>query len=141
MLARMFVPVPMEREGPDDRQCHPADPITDGRRPSAPESEGATRAGALEAEGVCAWFGGRLVLESVTLGMERSEVTALIGPSGCGKSTFLRILNRMHEVVPGAQLAGSVKLDGTTSTARASGPSTPGATSAWCSRSRTRSRP
>ncbi len=39
-------------------------------------------------------------------------MTALIGPSGCGKSTFLRILNRMHEVVPGAQLAGSVKLDG-----------------------------
>jgi phosphate transport system ATP-binding protein len=44
--------------------------------------------------------------------MEQSKVTALIGPSGCGKSTFLRILNRMHEVVPGAQLAGSVKLDG-----------------------------
>ena len=44
--------------------------------------------------------------------MEKSKVTALIGPSGCGKSTFLRILNRMHEVVPGAQLAGSVKLDG-----------------------------
>ena len=44
--------------------------------------------------------------------MERSKVTALIGPSGCGKSTFLRILNRMHEVVPGAQLAGSVELDG-----------------------------
>jgi len=69
-------------------------------------------AGQLEAEGVCAWFGGRLVLQSVTLLMERSLVTALIGPSGCGKSTFLRILNRMHEVVPGAQLAGSVKLDG-----------------------------
>jgi phosphate transport system ATP-binding protein len=69
-------------------------------------------AGELDAEGVCAWFGGRLVLELVDLTMERSKVTALIGPSGCGKSTFLRILNRMHEVVPGAQLAGSVKLDG-----------------------------
>ena len=44
--------------------------------------------------------------------MPRSMVTALIGPSGCGKSTFLRILNRMHELVPGAQLAGSVELDG-----------------------------
>jgi phosphate transport system ATP-binding protein len=52
------------------------------------------------------------VLETVNLTMEKSKVTALIGPSGCGKSTFLRILNRMHEVVPGAQLAGSVKLDG-----------------------------
>ena len=69
-------------------------------------------AGELVARGVCAWFGSRLVLEDVNLDMERSRVTALIGPSGCGKSTFLRILNRMHEVVPGAQLAGSVELDG-----------------------------
>ncbi len=52
------------------------------------------------------------MLETVDLTMEKSKVTALIGPSGCGKSTFLRILNRMHEVVPGAQLAGSVQLDG-----------------------------
>jgi phosphate transport system ATP-binding protein len=70
-------------------------------------------AGEIDAEGVHAWFSGRLVLEGVNLTMERSKVTALIGPSGCGKSTFLRILNRMHEVVPGAQLAGSVRLDGT----------------------------
>ena len=68
--------------------------------------------GHIDAEGVCAWFSGRLVLELVDLTMEKSKVTALIGPSGCGKSTFLRIMNRMHEVVPGAQLAGSVKLDG-----------------------------
>jgi phosphate transport system ATP-binding protein len=66
----------------------------------------------LATSGVCAWFSGRLVLESVSLTMERSRVTALIGPSGCGKSTFLRILNRMHELVPGAQLAGRVELDG-----------------------------
>ncbi len=66
----------------------------------------------LETYGVCAWFSGRLVLESVSLTMEPSQVTALIGPSGCGKSTYLRILNRMHELVPGAQLAGRVELDG-----------------------------
>jgi phosphate transport system ATP-binding protein len=66
----------------------------------------------LETHGVCAWFGGRLVLESVSLNMEPSSVMALIGPSGCGKSTYLRILNRMHELVPGAQLAGRVELDG-----------------------------
>jgi phosphate transport system ATP-binding protein len=72
----------------------------------------ATGAGELVARGVCAWFGNRLVLEGVDLDMERSRVTALIGPSGCGKSTFIRTLNRMHEVVPGAQLAGSVELDG-----------------------------
>jgi phosphate transport system ATP-binding protein len=78
--------------------------------PSVSVRSGQT-AGRLVAEGVCAWFGGRLVLETVSLEMEQSRVAALIGPSGCGKSTFLRILNRMHEVVPGAQLAGSVKLD------------------------------
>ena len=44
--------------------------------------------------------------------MHARQVTALIGPSGCGKSTFLRILNRMHEVIPGAQIAGRVELDG-----------------------------
>jgi len=43
--------------------------------------------------------------------MSARRVTALIGPSGCGKSTFLRILNRMHETIPGAALAGSVYLD------------------------------
>ncbi|HXW33484.1 MAG TPA: phosphate ABC transporter ATP-binding protein [Acidimicrobiales bacterium] len=69
-------------------------------------------AASLVANGVYAWFSGRLVLEGVDLRMERSSVTALIGPSGCGKSTFLRILNRMHELVPGAQLAGTVELDG-----------------------------
>jgi phosphate transport system ATP-binding protein len=44
--------------------------------------------------------------------MEARRVTALIGPSGCGKSTFLRVLNRMHEVIPGAAIAGRVELDG-----------------------------
>jgi phosphate transport system ATP-binding protein len=66
----------------------------------------------LEAVDVCAWFGSRLVLESVDLVMPANQVTALIGPSGCGKSTFLRILNRMHELVPSATLAGQVMLDG-----------------------------
>ena len=44
--------------------------------------------------------------------MPAGEVTALIGPSGCGKSTFLRLLNRMHELVPGAALDGEILLDG-----------------------------
>ena len=66
----------------------------------------------LESKGIHAWFGDRMVLEDVNLFMERTKVTALIGPSGCGKSTFLRILNRMHEIVPSAALAGAVELDG-----------------------------
>ena len=66
----------------------------------------------LEASNVSAWFGGHKVLERVSLHMEPGRVTALIGPSGCGKSTFLRILNRMHEMIKGAQLAGQVLLDG-----------------------------
>jgi phosphate transport system ATP-binding protein len=66
----------------------------------------------LVAEGVSAWFGEHQVLSDVDLRMEAGHVTALIGPSGCGKSTFLRILNRMHELIPGASLAGQVLLDG-----------------------------
>ena len=61
---------------------------------------------------VCAWFGPRMILEDVSLLMPARSVTALIGPSGCGKSTFLRILNRMHELVPGAALSGEVRLGG-----------------------------
>jgi len=84
-----------------------------GPVPPAPDSSGAmTTAGELEGRAVSAWFGDRKVLDRVDLVMRRHEVTALIGPSGCGKSTFLRILNRMHELVPIAAMAGEVLLDG-----------------------------
>src|SRR4051795_7749515 len=74
---------------------------------------GAQRAPAeLDARGVSAWFGSNKVLDRVSLTMPAGKVTALIGPSGCGKSTFLRILNRMHESVPSAKLAGEVHLNG-----------------------------
>ncbi|MEV4312595.1 phosphate ABC transporter ATP-binding protein [Actinocrispum sp. NPDC049592] len=66
----------------------------------------------LEAREISAWFGERKVLDRVSLNVPAGTVTALIGPSGCGKSTFLRILNRMHELVPGATLAGEVLLAG-----------------------------
>ena len=69
-------------------------------------------AATLEARDACAWFGDRLVLEGVDLVMPAGQVTALIGPSGCGKSTFIRMLNRMHELVPSAALSGQVLLDG-----------------------------
>jgi phosphate transport system ATP-binding protein len=64
------------------------------------------------AEAVSAWFGSRKVLERISLTMASGRVTALIGPSGCGKSTFLRTLNRMHELVPGAALSGAIRLNG-----------------------------
>ncbi|WP_373426985.1 phosphate ABC transporter ATP-binding protein [Microbacterium sp. SORGH_AS_0888] len=66
----------------------------------------------LDARLISAWFGEHQVLQDVSLRMPAGQVTALIGPSGCGKSTFLRILNRMHELVPSATLAGEVLLDG-----------------------------
>ena len=66
----------------------------------------------LEARGVHAWFSGKHVLDGISLDFWSGTVTALIGPSGCGKSTFIRTLNRMHEFIPGAQMAGEVLLDG-----------------------------
>ena len=59
-----------------------------------------------------AWFGARQVLMHVSLRAPSNAVTALIGPSGCGKSTFVRCINRMHEVVPGARSSGQVLLNG-----------------------------
>jgi phosphate transport system ATP-binding protein len=67
---------------------------------------------ALDARSISAWFGDHKVLDRVSLAMPARSVTALIGPSGCGKSTFLRILNRMHELVPSASLSGEVLLFG-----------------------------
>jgi len=66
----------------------------------------------LETRGINVWFGARHVLRDVSLQFPNNQVTALIGPSGCGKSTFIRTLNRMHELIPGAGLAGEVLLDG-----------------------------
>src|ERR1700690_247769 len=68
-------------------------------------------AAALEARDACAWFGDHLVLEGGHLVMPAGEVPGLIGPSGCGKSPFLRLLNRMHELIPGAALDGEILLD------------------------------
>lgn len=58
------------------------------------------------------YYGSFRAVEDVTMNVEPRSVTAFIGPSGCGKSTFLRTLNRMHEVIPGARVEGEVLLDG-----------------------------
>src|SRR5437868_2467015 len=65
----------------------------------------------VDVDGLNAWFGSFLALDDVTITIEPKQVTALIGPSGCGKSTFLRTINRLHEVVPGARAEGRVLLD------------------------------
>ena len=66
----------------------------------------------LEARDVSVWFNTRKVLEGVSMQFPKNSVTALIGPSGCGKSTFIRTLNRLHELLPGAALAGQVLYEG-----------------------------
>ena len=66
----------------------------------------------MAAQDVSVWFGKRKVLEGISIDFPKRSVTALIGPSGCGKSTFLRTLNRLHELIPGAALAGSVLYEG-----------------------------
>jgi phosphate transport system ATP-binding protein len=58
------------------------------------------------------YYGDFLAVEGVSMTIPAKSVTALIGPSGCGKSTFLRSLNRMHEVIPGARVEGKVVIDG-----------------------------
>jgi phosphate transport system ATP-binding protein len=65
----------------------------------------------IDVEGLNAWYGSTQALADVSITIEPKQVTAMIGPSGCGKSTFLRALNRLHEVTPGARVSGQVLLD------------------------------
>jgi phosphate transport system ATP-binding protein len=58
------------------------------------------------------YYGSFKAVEDVSMGIEPRTVTAFIGPSGCGKSTFLRTLNRMHEVIAGGRVEGTVALNG-----------------------------
>ena len=66
----------------------------------------------IEVNDLNVYYGDFLAVEDVSMTIEPRSVTAFIGPSGCGKSTFLRTLNRMHEVIPGARVEGEVLLDG-----------------------------
>ena len=118
------------RPRPDHAPPSCSDSLVDGR-PQAPQ---------LKLEDLNAYYGyaghqGRHAR------LAANQVTAMIGPSGCGKSTFVRCLNRMHEEIPGARAEGEILLDGDD----IYGPdvdvgSDSPARSAWCSRSRTRSR-
>jgi phosphate transport system ATP-binding protein len=66
----------------------------------------------MEVKNVDFYYGQTKALSDVSLGIKDRQITALIGPSGCGKSTFLRLLNRMNELIPGTRLEGTVLLDG-----------------------------
>ena len=77
-----------------------------------PESAVVSRRTKLRTEDLNIAYGSFPALKHVTLDMRENCVTALIGPSGCGKSTFIRALNRMHDLTPGARVEGRVLLDG-----------------------------
>ena len=68
------------------------------------------RTAGIQVQDVHAWFDRLHALRGITMAIPERKVTAVIGPSGCGKSTFLRCLNRMHELVPGARVAGRILL-------------------------------
>jgi len=81
--------------------------------PAAASEAGARRrAKTIEARGVDLYYGEFQAVEDATVTIEPNKVTALIGSSGCGKTTFLRSLNRMHELTPGARVEGDITLDG-----------------------------
>jgi phosphate transport system ATP-binding protein len=67
----------------------------------------------IDVAGMNFYYGANRVLHEITVKILPHQVTALIGPSGCGKSTFLRSLNRMNDIIPGARVEGSIRIDGT----------------------------
>jgi phosphate transport system ATP-binding protein len=80
--------------------------------PAVQVEPAAEPAAKIDVAGLDFYYGARRVLENIHLKVRPNEVTALIGPSGCGKSTFLRTLNRMNDIVPGARVEGAVTIDG-----------------------------
>jgi phosphate transport system ATP-binding protein len=78
-------------------------------RPGAPDAGAPLK---IDVNGLNFYYGAKRALEDITIGMRANLVTAFIGPSGCGKSTFLRTLNRMNDIIIGARVEGSVKIDG-----------------------------
>ena len=80
--------------------------------PAATATPGPSSRPKMEARALQIAYGEKLAVKGVTMGMPEHQVTALIGPSGCGKSTFLRCLNRMNDLIPGASWSGEILLDG-----------------------------
>lgn len=66
----------------------------------------------METQNVNFYYGDNKVLKNISIKIPANKITAIIGPSGCGKSTFLRIFNRMNDILEGARLEGKVLIDG-----------------------------
>src|SRR5262245_59138245 len=86
----------------------PQPPSTPSPAPSGPHTTAEATA-KIDVSELNFHYGARRVLERIRVKIRPNEVTALIGPSGCGKSTFLRSLNRMNDIVPGARVEGSIQ--------------------------------
>lgn len=88
------------------------------RRDALPSEASEPRAeshatGLIEARDFSFWYGPKQALHDITVTVQPRAITALIGPSGCGKSTFLRSINRLNDLIPGAKKKGELTLDGT----------------------------
>jgi phosphate transport system ATP-binding protein len=103
---------PPDRTGAPASPSLPARPSVAPPRPGAPSATAAGEQPKLTIERLNAWYGRNHALRDVNLLVPPRSVMAAIGPSGCGKSTFLRCLNRMHELIPGARAEGKLLLDG-----------------------------
>jgi phosphate transport system ATP-binding protein len=112
----------MVTEQPPEARTAPAAEPTHHERPDliglrsalepAPRAADDATTGAIEIQSLSAYYGTFRAVKDVSMSIPPQAVTAIIGPSGCGKSTFLRSLNRMHELVPGARIEGQLRLDG-----------------------------
>ena len=79
---------------------------------TSPQVAAPRQGGTIDVEQFSFWYGKTQALFDINLAVAPREVTALIGPSGCGKSTFLRSINRLNELIPGARRTGVIRLDG-----------------------------
>jgi phosphate transport system ATP-binding protein len=86
--------------------------VASSRPPQQPASVPSGEDTKIDVDRLSFYYGAKRALEDITLRIRSNLVTAMIGPSGCGKSTFLRTLNRMNDIIPGARVEGNVLLDG-----------------------------
>ena len=86
--------------------------MTAALQPAGLAPNGVRPTGRIDVEHFDFWYGKTQALHDITLSIAPRAVTALIGPSGCGKSTFLRSINRLNELIPGARRSGEIRLDG-----------------------------